>query len=80
MLLDRAVPIDGGDYVIGGRAPGHEEWKATVSVPITKGRVSVDVPKFKDIAKLVAAQPKPVEAPRPDNDGADADEDPPVPG
>jgi hypothetical protein len=52
-LWNRAVPIDGGTYVIGGRAPGHEEWTVTVEVPVESGKASVDVPKFKEIAKLV---------------------------
>lgn len=52
-LWNRAVPVNGGEYVIGGRAPGHEEWKTTATVPDERGKVSVDVPKFKEIAKLV---------------------------
>lgn len=53
-LWNRAVPVNGGEYVIGGRAPGHEEWKTTVVVPAEAGKVSVEVPKFKELAKLVA--------------------------
>src|SRR5579872_6636034 len=63
-LWNRAVPIDGGDYVIGGRAPGHEEWSTTVKVPADGGRISVEVPKFKEIAKLLAPRdPAPVAPP-----------------
>jgi hypothetical protein len=59
-LWNRAIPIDGGTYVIGGRAPGHEEWNTTVVVPPDSGKVSVEVPKFKELAKLVApAEPLP---------------------
>jgi hypothetical protein len=52
-LWNRSVPIDGGTYMIGGRAPGHEEWTATIVVPLENGKVSVDVPKFKELLKLV---------------------------
>jgi hypothetical protein len=52
-LWNRAVPVNGGEYVIGGRAPGHEEWKTTATVADERAKVSVDVPKFKEIAKLV---------------------------
>jgi len=54
LMWNRAVPVDGGPYVITGRAPGHEAWQTTVEVPIDHGKVSVDVPKFKELAKLVA--------------------------
>lgn len=54
MLWNRALPVDGGQYVIAGRAPGHEQWQTTVAVPDQNGKVSVDVPKFKEIAKLIA--------------------------
>lgn len=52
-LWNRGVPVNGGEYVIGGQAPGHEEWKTTVTVPAESGKVSVEVPKFKEIVKLV---------------------------
>lgn len=73
-LWNRAVPIDGGKYVIGGRAPGHEEWTATILVPYEGGKVSVEVPKFKELEKLVA----PPEAPKAEGD-EDTDELPPPP-
>ena len=59
VLLNRAMPIDGGNYVIGGRAPGVEEWRTSVSVPAERGKVSVEVPKFKEMAKLAAQQATP---------------------
>jgi hypothetical protein len=52
-LWNRAVPVDGATYVITGRAPGHEEWSTTVQVPNESGKVSVEVPRFKELAKLV---------------------------
>lgn len=60
ILWNRAIPVDGGTYVIAGHAPGHEEWSASVQVPNELGKVSVEVPKFKDIAKLITpVDPKP---------------------
>ena len=56
MLWNRALPVDGGDYVIAGHAPGHEEWQTTAHVAVENGRVSVDVPKFKELAKLAPTQ------------------------
>lgn len=57
VLWNRAVPVDGGDYVIAGRAPAHEEWSTKVTVPETGGKMTVDVPRFKDLAKLVKPSP-----------------------
>lgn len=52
-LWNRAIPVDGGKYTVGGRAPGHEEWATTIEVPQELGKVSVEVPRFKELAKLV---------------------------
>lgn len=57
IVWNRAVPVDGGQYVIVGRAPGHEEWQSTAVVKDENDHVSVDVPKFKEIAKLIAPAP-----------------------
>jgi hypothetical protein len=62
-LWNRAVPVNGGEYAIGGRAPGHEEWKTTVTVPNEAGKISVEIPKFKELGKLV---PLPPDRPPPD--------------
>jgi hypothetical protein len=68
---NRAIPVDGGEYVVTGRAPGHEPWSTTVTIPVEKGRVSVDVPRFKEAAKLIGGgdaggggDGEPTEAPR----------------
>lgn len=66
-LWNRAVPVNGGEYVIGGRAPGHEEWKTNVTVPNEAGKISVEIPKFKELGKLVP--PPPDRLPPPDRVG-----------
>ena len=33
VLWNRAVPVDGGSYSIGGLAPGHEQWTTVIAVP-----------------------------------------------
>jgi len=63
MLWNRALPVDGGDYVIVGHAPGHEEWQTTAHVPIEGAKVSVAVPKLKELIKLTSpATPQPATA------------------
>jgi tetratricopeptide (TPR) repeat protein len=49
---NRALPVDGGDYVIAGHAPGHEEWRTTVHIPAEGAKVSVEVPRFNELSKL----------------------------
>jgi hypothetical protein len=41
------LPIDGGDYVITARAPGHEDWEIKVHAPVGHGQISVEVPRLK---------------------------------
>jgi hypothetical protein len=76
LLWNRAVPVDGGPYTVAGRAPGHEAWQTTVEVPIEHGKVSVDVPKFKELVKLLAPSP----APAPIEPHAPNVKPPPAPG
>jgi hypothetical protein len=56
-LWNRAIPVDGGAYKITGRAPGHEDWSTDVTVPVEGGKTTVDVPKFKELTKLVDPVP-----------------------
>ena len=58
-LWNRAVPVDGGSYRIGGSAPGHEEWSTSVELPVELGKIAVDVPRFKELKKLVEPSPPP---------------------
>lgn len=46
MLWNRALPVDGGDYVIVARAPGHDDWRATTSIPLERGNVTLEVPRL----------------------------------
>jgi hypothetical protein len=77
LMWNRAVPVDGGPYVIAGRAPGHEEWQTTVEVPIDHGKVSADVPKFKELMKLVEPPAAPAPLPQAATDPRAADAPPP---
>jgi tetratricopeptide (TPR) repeat protein len=63
LLWNRALPTDGGDYVIEARAPGREPWRTTVHVPIERGEITVAMP---DIAKQSGRAPTPAPAPRPE--------------
>jgi len=59
LTWNRALPVDGGDYVIEGKAPGHEPWSTRVSVSAEKDKESVDVPKFKTVVAPPIEEPKP---------------------
>jgi len=56
VLWNRGMPVDGGDYVVAGRAPGHEEWSTKVTVPVEGGRVQVEVPRFKELKELMTPE------------------------
>jgi hypothetical protein len=49
MLWNRALPIDGGDYIIAGRVSGREAWRTVVHVPVEGARVSVEVPRLEEV-------------------------------
>jgi hypothetical protein len=53
LTWNRALPVDGGNYLIAGKAPGHEEWTTSVTVDAEKDKQSVDVPKFKSLPVTV---------------------------
>lgn len=67
-LWNRAIPVDGGTYTITGHAPGAEEWQTTVEVGNELGKVSVEVPRFKDLTKLLVQTPTPTAAPEEHHD------------
>jgi len=60
MLWNRALPVDGGDYVIEGRVPGREAWRTTVHVPIEHGAITAMVP---DLEKHTRPLPRLVPPP-----------------
>lgn len=41
------IPVDGGEYVIEGKAPGYEAWSTKVSIAESGDKESVNVPKFR---------------------------------
>src|SRR5262249_10097502 len=54
---NRSIPIDGGTHEISGKAPGHESWSTKVTLAAERDKQSVEVPKFKELPKLVVPQP-----------------------
>ncbi|HET7502597.1 MAG TPA: hypothetical protein VFK02_16365 [Kofleriaceae bacterium] len=56
VLWNRALTVDGGDYVITARARGREDWRATAHVAIESDKVAIDVPRLKELS-LPAARP-----------------------
>ncbi|MBZ0234471.1 MAG: hypothetical protein K8M05_19225, partial [Deltaproteobacteria bacterium] len=57
-LWNRATPVDGGAYVIEGRAPGHEAWRTTIEIDQASERAAVEVPRFKVLRVLVSPSPR----------------------
>lgn len=57
LMWNRTLPIDGGDYQIAGRAPGHDAWQATVHVPDEGGKIAVEVPRLEPVAVAPVAPP-----------------------
>jgi len=57
LLWNRGAPVDGGEYVIAGRAPGHEEWSTKVTVKPEADKVAVEVPRFKELKVLTPPPP-----------------------
>jgi hypothetical protein len=57
-LWNRALPVDGGSYVITVQAPGYDTWETTVHVPMADAKLSVDVPI------LTKTHPHPLASPK----------------
>ncbi len=55
LLWNQALPVDGGDYIITGRALGHEDWQTTVHIPNEGAKVSVEVPKLKELPRVTSS-------------------------
>lgn len=63
-LWNRALPLDGGDYVLVARAPGRVDWKTTAHVPVDGGKLAIQVPKLSELGSrppVVATRPPVVE-------------------
>ena len=62
-LWNRDIPVDGGKYVIAGKAPGFEAWSTTVTVASARDKQSVNVPRFRAVPTLpnegLKAEPAP---------------------
>ena len=75
VLWNRPQPVDGGDYVITARAPDHEDWQTTVHVAVMGARVSIEVPRLKELSKEISLVPStpvsatPVSATEPSDPG-----------
>lgn len=52
--FNRALPVDGGTYMISARAPGNAEWSTSVTVAVERDVKTVEVPKLKAAALSVA--------------------------
>jgi hypothetical protein len=70
-LWNRALPVDGGVYTIGGSAPGHEQWTTTVEIGNERDHASVDVPRFAEL-RVNLVETHDVVQPRNAFDAADA--------
>lgn len=46
LLWNRALPTDGGDYLIEARAPGRAPWRTTLHVPNSGGKITAVVPEL----------------------------------
>lgn len=55
---NQGIPVDPGSHDVVGRAPGHEPWRTTAAIAAAE-RKSVEVPRFKEVAKLAPAPPRP---------------------
>ena len=51
MLWNRALPVDGGTYVIAGLAPDRAPWQASVAVPAEGGNITIEIPKLAEPSK-----------------------------
>lgn len=53
VLVDEAewnvdIPVDGGEYIVEGKAPGYEAWSTRVTLGVAKDKKSVNVPRFRE--------------------------------
>jgi hypothetical protein len=60
------IPVDGGEYVIEGKAPGYEAWSTKITVGESGDKESVNVPKFRQRPDIVAKD-NPADETKPQN-------------
>jgi hypothetical protein len=65
VLWNRASAIDGGTYVIAATSPGHAEWRTSVEIPVSEGKLEVEVPRLAAAPVKVDPTPISVTAPPP---------------
>lgn len=46
---NRDIPVDGGEYLIEGKAPAYEPWSTKVTIEVAKDKQSVNVPRFREV-------------------------------
>jgi hypothetical protein len=52
-----ALPVDGNDYTIVARLPGHEPWQTTVHVEVERDKVVVEIPPLEGLPTATEANP-----------------------
>lgn len=58
-----ALPVDGNDYTIVARLPGHEPWQTTVHVEVERDKVVVEIPPLEGMPRAMEANSSPVVLP-----------------
>jgi len=58
-LWGRAVPVDGGDYLISATAPNHEAWHGHAHVAVDHDHVRLEVPALAESAAAITHDPQP---------------------
>jgi hypothetical protein len=54
---NRALPVDGGNFDVEGKAPDHEPWSTKVKIRSEGDKQSVDVPRFNQVSVAPKAEP-----------------------
>lgn len=67
-LWNTALPVDGGEYIVVGRAPEYDTWQRTVHVPMEGAKLSVDVPALTKAGRVTS--PEAPQPPPPSNPSA----------
>jgi hypothetical protein len=60
---NRALPVDGGDYVVVARAPGRRDWQTTATVAVEGARINIPIPRLAELPAPVARPAPPAASP-----------------